>query len=125
MTRSPSHFRGAVCPHGRFRPLLLAGAVYWSLLAVATAVPDAAVAAPASPSSATSPPDDATASAQGFVSVTLTDRETISGKNLVITAYGVIFGLLFLYVFSILRREKTVAASLQLIENALKKSQQQ
>ncbi len=54
---------------------------------------------------------------EGFVPVDPTKLNTVSGKNLMIAAYSVIFGLLLLYVFFLGRRDRKVKNEV----NSLKK----
>ncbi len=53
---------------------------------------------------------DTSTQSDEFISVSLDkdNRETISGKSLMITAYGTIFVLIIFYLLSILFREKKV-----------------
>jgi hypothetical protein len=51
-------------------------------------------------------------SGDGYEAVSLAARETVSGKNLVIAAYTVIFVFLSLYVLSIWIRERNVRKAL-------------
>jgi hypothetical protein len=70
------------------------------------------------------PPPEPTAAAQSpdsdaFVLVSLANRDTVSGKQLVITAYGIIFGMLILYLLFILHREKQVERAARALKKAI------
>lgn len=86
---------------------LIAGWVFLSETAAANAAP---------------PTGNGVAVDEGFVPVSLENRENISGKMLVVTAYSVIFGVLILYVFSIVRREKQVENTAKNLKKSLKNS---
>ena len=55
----------------------------------------------------------------GYQAVDLAQRETISGKMLVIVAYAVIFGFLFLYTWSIVHREKKVQKGIEELKRSI------
>lgn len=55
----------------------------------------------------------------GYETVALSDRETISGKMLVVVAYAVIFGFLALYAWSIVLREQKVRKSLDALRRSI------
>jgi hypothetical protein len=55
----------------------------------------------------------------GYQAVDLANRETVSGKMLVIVAYAVIFGFLLLYARSIVHREKKVQKSIEELRRSI------
>ena len=87
---------------------LIAGWVFLSETAAANAAP---------------PTGKRVSADEGFVPVSLENRENISGKTLVVIAYSVIFGLLILYIFSIVRREKHVENAVKHLKKRLKNSE--
>jgi phosphotransferase system glucose/maltose/N-acetylglucosamine-specific IIC component len=57
---------------------------------------------------------------EGYVAVSLDARETVSGKSLMVSAYGIIFSLLIFYIFSLLIREKRIETEARKLEKRLK-----
>ncbi|MCP4603793.1 MAG: hypothetical protein GY847_25295 [Proteobacteria bacterium] len=62
-------------------------------------------------------------SEDGFVAVEMNKRGSVSGKNLMIAAYAVIFAILLIYVFSIVHREKAVDRAATELEKTLNRSE--
>lgn len=57
--------------------------------------------------------------ADGFVALDTTQLSTVSGKRLLISAYGSLFSILLVYAFSLYRRERAVARAAAKLEKRL------
>jgi len=56
---------------------------------------------------------------KGFVTIDPATLDTVSGKNLMITSYAVILGVLLLYTVSLLLRDRRLRHSIDTLKNQL------
>ena len=65
--------------------------------------------------------DSRLADEAGYIAVDLSEASSVNGKTLMIAAYGIILGVLVLYGFSLVLRERAVAQRAESLKKQLEK----